>query len=80
MVRVRLQKAEVIQATDKENIEEKVRAKERVEKGRVGERVEKAGVILKDDVDAAHPEKVLMETQDFVLFHRSFFREVKTGN
>ena len=71
MVRVKLQKAEVIQATDKENIEEKVKAEERVET---------AGVILKDDVDAAHPEKVTMDTQDFVLFHRSFFRVAKTGN
>ena len=77
---MRLQKAEVIQVTDKENIEEKVRAKERVEKVRVEERVETVGVILKDDVDAAHPEKVAMETQDFVLFHRSFFRVAKTGN
>ena len=68
---MRLQKDEGMLETDKGNIEEKARVEERVEKG---------GVMLKDDVDVAHPEKVTMETQDFVLFHRSFFRLAKTGN
>ena len=63
MVRVRLQKTEVMLVRGEENINQKARTEQRVQRVRAEEMVERAGIRLKDDVNGAQQEKVAMEIQ-----------------